>query len=91
MSILYNYVNREIFKNFCVIVVVVISIYVAVDFFEKIDDFMEAGLPFNKVLSFFLYNIPFVVAQIVPVGLFLAILIVFCCKVVAKFKNEDQI
>ena len=78
MSILYNYVNREIFKNFCVIIVVVISIYVAVDFFEKIDDFMEAGLPFNKVLSFFFYNIPFVVAQIVPVGLFLSILIVFC-------------
>lgn len=78
MSIIYNYVNREIFKNFCVIVVVVISIYVAVDFFEKIDDFMEAGLPFSRVLSFFFYNIPFVVAQIVPVGLFLSILIVFC-------------
>ena len=78
MSIIYNYVNREIFKNFGLIVVVVISIYVAVDFFEKIDDFMEAGLPFSRVLSFFLYNIPFVVAQIVPVGLFLSILIVFC-------------
>ena len=78
MSIIYNYVNREIFKNFCVIVVAVISIYVAVDFFEKIDDFMEAGLPFSRVLSFFFYNIPFVVAQIVPVGLFLSILIVFC-------------
>ena len=78
MSILYNYVNREIFKHFGVIVVVVVSIYVAVDFFEKIDDFMEAGLPFSRVLSFFLYNIPFVVAQIVPVGLFLSILIVFC-------------
>ena len=73
MSIIYNYVNREIFKNFCVIVVAVISIYVAVDFFEKIDDFMEAGLPFSRVLSFFFYNIPFVVAQIVPVGLFLSI------------------
>ena len=78
MSIIYNYVNREIFKNFGVIVVAVISIYVAVDFFEKIDDFMEAGLPFSRVLTFFLYNIPFVVAQIVPVGLFLSILIVFC-------------
>ena len=78
MSIIYNYVNREIFKNFGVILAVVISIYVAVDFFEKIDDFMEAGLPFSRVLSFFLYNIPFVVAQILPVGLFLSILIVFC-------------
>jgi lipopolysaccharide export system permease protein len=48
-----------------------------VDFFEKIDDFMEAGLPFSKAVSFFTYKTPFVVAQIMPVGLFLAILVVF--------------
>ena len=78
MSIIYNYLNREIFKNFGIIVVVVVAIYVAVDFFEKIDDFMEARLPFSKVLSFFIFNIPFIIAQIMPVGLFLSILIVFC-------------
>ena len=78
MSIIYNYLNREIFKNFGIIVVVVVGIYVAVDFFEKIDDFMEAELPFSRAVSFFIYNIPFVVAQILPVGLFLSILIVFC-------------
>ena len=78
MSIIYNYLNREIFKNFGIIVVVVVGIYVAVDFFEKIDDFMEAALPFSRAVTFFIYNIPFVVAQILPVGLFLSILIVFC-------------
>lgn len=78
MSIIYNYLNREIFKNFGIIVVVVVGIYVAVDFFEKIDDFMEAALPFSRAVTFFIYNIPFIVAQILPVGLFLSILIVFC-------------
>ena len=77
MYIIYKYLNREIFKNFGIILVVVISIYLAVDFFEKIDDFMEAGLPMSRAVSFFLYKIPFVVAQIMPVGLFLAILVVF--------------
>lgn len=55
----------------------VVGIYLAVDFFERIDDFMEAGLPFSKVLTFFMLKIPFVVAQILPVCILLAVLIVF--------------
>ena len=77
MSIIYKYLSREILKNFGVILVAVICIYIAVDFFEKIDDFMEAGLPFSRAVTFFIYNTPFIVAQIMPVGLFLAILVVF--------------
>jgi lipopolysaccharide export system permease protein len=77
MSIIYKYLSREILKNFGVILVAVICIYLAVDFFEKIDDFMEAGLPFSRAATFFFYSTPFIVAQIMPVGLFLAILVVF--------------
>ena len=77
MSIIHKYLNREILKNFGVILATVICIYLAVDFFEKIDDFMEAGLPFSRAVTFFIYNTPFVVAQIMPVGLFLAIMVVF--------------
>ena len=77
MSIIYKYLSREILKNFGVILVTVICIYIAVDFFEKIDDFMEAGLPFSRAVTFFIYSTPFIVAQIMPVGLFLAILVVF--------------
>jgi lipopolysaccharide export system permease protein len=69
--------NREIIKNFGIILTVVVSIYLAVDFFEKIDDFMEAELPLSRAFAFFLYKIPFIVSQIMPVGLFLAILVVF--------------
>jgi lipopolysaccharide export system permease protein len=77
MSIIYKYLSREILKNFGIILVAVVCIYIAVDFFEKIDDFMEAGLPFSRAVTFFIYNTPFIVAQIMPVGLFLAILVVF--------------
>ncbi len=77
MPIVYKYLVRETVKYFAVITLMVIGIYVAVDFFEKIDDFMEAGLPLTKVVSFFLFKIPFIVAQITPVGFLLAILVVF--------------
>jgi len=55
----------------------VISIYVAVDFFEKIDDFMEAGLPFSRILVFLTFKIPFIIAQIIPICIMLSVIVVF--------------
>jgi lipopolysaccharide export system permease protein len=77
MSIISKYLTREIFKYFGIILVTVICIFLAVDFFEKIDNFIEAGLPFSKAISFFQFRIPFIIAQIAPVCILLAVLIVF--------------
>lgn len=76
MSILYRYLTLQIFKYFGMVLTFVVAIYLVVDFFEKIDDFMKAGLPFSKVLTFFMLKIPFVVAQILPVCILLTVLIV---------------
>ncbi len=75
--ILHRYLIREILKNFAMVVVVVVGIYLAVDFFEKIDDFITAGLPVSQALTYLFYKIPFVIAQITPVGVLLSVLIVF--------------
>lgn len=77
MSIIGKYLTIEMLKFFGIILLMVIGIYLAVDFFEKIDNFLEAGLPLSKVLTFFQLRIPFIVAQIAPVGILLAVLIVF--------------
>ena len=77
MSIIGKYLTTEILKFFAIILLLVISIFLAVDFFEKIDNFLEAGLPLSKILTFFQLRIPFIVAQIAPVGIVLAVLIVF--------------
>lgn len=77
MPIINKYLIRQILKYQVLILIMVIGVYLAVDFFEKIDDFLEKGLPFSKALSFFLYKTPFIVAQITPVGLLLAVLVVF--------------
>ena len=53
MSIIYKYLIREIFKIFGIVLALVIGIYVFLDFIEKIDNFMEAGLPFSKAFIFF--------------------------------------
>lgn len=77
MSIINKYLTKEIIKLFGLILVMVVAIYIVVDFLEKIDDFLEAGLSFSKAFTFFAYKSPFIIAQIAPVGILLAVLVVF--------------
>ena len=77
MTIIYRYLIKEILKCFCMVLTSVVCIYLAVDFFEKIDDFLEAGVPLSRALIFFTMRLPYVVSQVMPVGVLLAVLIVF--------------
>ena len=77
MTIIHKYLTKELLKYFCIVVATVVGIYMAVDFFGKIDNFLEAKLPISRALAFFALKIPFIVAQITPVGVLLAVLIVF--------------
>ena len=77
MSIIDRYIAREVFKSFSIILIAVVSLFLAVDFFEKIDDFISAGLPMYKALIFFLFRVPLAISLISPVGFLLAILIAF--------------
>lgn len=77
MSILHRYVIREILKFFGVVILAVVAIYLTVDFLEKVDDFLEKGLPLSRMFLYFLYKIPLIIAQILPVGLLLSVLICF--------------
>jgi lipopolysaccharide export system permease protein len=75
MTILYRYVTKEILACFLIVLVVVLSIYVAIDFIEKIDNFMEAGVPVLRCVVYLLYKLPFIFVQIAPVGFLLSILV----------------
>ncbi|MFH2218791.1 MAG: LPS export ABC transporter permease LptG [Pseudomonadota bacterium] len=77
MSIIHKYLASEIFKYFGIVMVAVVGVYLSIDFFEKIDDFIEAGIPFSKAFSYFVLKIPFVVAQMIPVCILLSVLVVF--------------
>ena len=77
MSIIQKYLTKEIAKQFGIVLIAVICIYVIVDFFEKSDNFVKAGLPLSKTFVFFLLNIPFIISQITPVGMLLAVIIIF--------------
>jgi lipopolysaccharide export system permease protein len=77
MSIIAKYLIKEIIKYFGIILIMVVGIYLVVDFLEKIDDFLEAGLSFSHAFTFFFYKTPFIIAQITPVGVLLSVLVTF--------------
>lgn len=77
MHIIYRYLIKEIVKYICMILLVAVGIYVAVDFFEKIDNFLNAGLPITRAMTFFILNTPFIVSQLLPVCMLISILVVF--------------
>ena len=75
MFILDRYFIKEVIKLLGIILVTVISIFLAVDFFEKIDDFIESDVSLLRAGLFFLLRIPFVLAQLFPLAIFLSALI----------------
>lgn len=77
MSLINKYLTKEILKYFCILLATVVGIFLAVDFFEKIDNFMEASLPFSKIIKYFYLKIPLIVARFTPVGILLAVIVVF--------------
>lgn len=76
MTIINKYIAREILKCFGMVLVTIICIYITVDFIEKVDDFIEAKLPISKAVIYLLYKLPFTIAQIIPVGILMSVLIV---------------
>ncbi len=81
MPIIYRYLATEIIKFFGIVMSVVVSIYLAVDFFEKIDNFIGAKVAVVKCIIFFIFKIPYIAMQISPVCVLMAVLITFCLMV----------
>ena len=77
MTILFRYIFKEILKQFAIIATVVIVVYIAIDFFDKIDKVLDSGLPLSEFLAFFLLKIPLVIVQITPAAALIATLVVF--------------
>jgi len=75
MLIIRKYLVGGVIRIFSIALCAVVSIYLVVDFFEKIDDFIEAGVPVSRAFLFFLLRIPFVTGQVTPVAVLLAVII----------------
>lgn len=67
-----RYITREFLKLFLLVLAVFIMIYVLVDVFEKVDNFVEAGMSSQVITRYFLYKIPQIIWQVEPVAILIA-------------------
>lgn len=72
MQLLTRYLLAQFTRYFFTINVGFVSVYLLIDFFEKYDEFAEAGKPASLIIQFFLYNIPFVIDQLGPILILLS-------------------
>ena len=77
MTILDRYLIREILKCFVLVLAVVLGLYIIVEFFNKADNFMEAGLSIFRLIRYLQLKLPQIIAEITPIGILLAVLVAF--------------
>jgi lipopolysaccharide export system permease protein len=77
MSIIHRYITAAFVRYFSMVLVMVVAIYLSVDFLGRIDNFIEDQVPVAEIAFFFLLKIPLIISQITPVGVLLTVLIIF--------------
>ncbi len=75
MSILTRYMLQEILKIFWLCLAGLMTVYLVVDFFEKVRKFVKYGAEPEEMALYFFYVAPHVAYQIAPVALLMATLL----------------
>lgn len=68
---------REFFRYFGMVLVLVVCVYLIIDFFEKIDEFIESGLALSRIIYFAALQLPGIIVLIMPAGVMLAVILMF--------------
>jgi lipopolysaccharide export system permease protein len=73
--ILEGYVAREFLKLTCLSLVTFVSLFVVVDFFEKIDRLVRAELGAGDILRYLALKLPFALGQVLPAAVLLGVML----------------
>ena len=77
MPILFSYLLREYSKIFMMCFSSLMTIYLVIDFFEKVRRFLRHGVSWLDVLAYFLLKTPAIFFQIAPLAILMATLLTF--------------
>lgn len=76
LKILHRYLVVSFFKVFVVTLMGAVSVFLSVDFFEKIDDLLEVKVPVALAAKYFILKFPFMISQVFAPSVLLSVL--FC-------------
>jgi lipopolysaccharide export system permease protein len=77
MTILDRYVTREFIRLFVLVLTLLTSLFLIVEFFERIRMFLSNNASLTQILSYFLFMIPMMISQTLPATALLAALLTF--------------
>jgi lipopolysaccharide export system permease protein len=75
--ILEKYVAREFLKLMGLSLVTFVSLFIIVDFFEKIDRLVRAQLGLGGLLEYLILKLPFAIGQVLPAAVLLGVMLTF--------------
>lgn len=78
MKVVTKYISKEVIKVFVMCQFIFILLFLIIDFIQKIDNFIKAGVPFSSTIAYFLYKIPFITEQMIPVAVTISVIVVIC-------------
>jgi lipopolysaccharide export system permease protein len=77
MSILAKYVCKEFLKILMLCLFIFVVIYLVIHFFGRLDNFAEAHVPISRMLPFLMYQIPYIIVEMLPPASLIAVIIMF--------------
>ncbi|MFQ5693532.1 MAG: LPS export ABC transporter permease LptG [Nitrospinota bacterium] len=72
MRLLTRYVGSQFLRILWVSLLAFLTIYLIVEFFERVDDFLEKSAPLTAMIAYFAYKIPEIVMQVGPAAILLS-------------------
>ena len=76
MILLDRYLFKQFAKNLVLVMTALVTIYVLIDFFERIDDFVENQKSLGLAAKYFMLKIPLIIEQLTPIIILLGGIIV---------------
>jgi lipopolysaccharide export system permease protein len=75
MKILNRYIAATYFRILALCISSFVTIYLVIDFLDKINRFTRAHGKFQHIILFFLYEIPGIITKVMPLGVLMATLL----------------
>jgi lipopolysaccharide export system permease protein len=77
MTILDRYVTKEFIRLFVLVLALFTSLFLIVEFFERIRMFLSNNASLQQILSYFIFMVPMMISQTIPATVLLAALLTF--------------
>jgi lipopolysaccharide export system permease protein len=75
MKIITRYFYKEFFTLFLISLLAFCIIYLVIDFFGRIDKFLGAGVSLRVTASYFIYQTPFILQQMIPIAVLISVML----------------